>query len=196
MPNIQLARQRLALEIAGLSGTDLFADLVSVRFVESLTRDGVIVATLTNWGGSPPGFIYSEGTALHLGAMVKLTCGTVTLATATIASVAPHFNAVVAPTLDFTATVHRPAVGRATTLQLAFGVDLLEFNPVLQPASNLNRQPLNATGFAYGLPALRAGVQVNVNGLGAHWSGNYAVTEATHSFDLQHGYRVAFACSR
>jgi hypothetical protein len=46
------------------------------------------------------------------------------------------------------------------------------------------------------LPALRAGVLLNIHGLGAHWSGNCAVADATHSFNLQQGYRVAFACSR
>jgi hypothetical protein len=197
MPNVQLTPQRLVLEIAGLSAADLFADVVSLRFVESLTRDGVIEATLTNWGGSPPGFKYSEGNAVQVGVQVKLSCGNVMLATGTIASVAPHFNVGVLPTFSFTATVKRlTAGGSGTALQLTYGMDLLEFHPALQPTGNLRRPSIAATGVANGLPALRAGVRLNINGLGSHWSGDYSVTETTHSFEVQHGYRVAFACSR
>jgi hypothetical protein len=197
MPNIRLTPQRLVLEISGLSAAQSAADVQSLRFVESLTRDGAIEATLINWGGSPSGYTYSEGNAVQVGVQVKLTCGNVTLATGTIASVAPHFNVGVAPTFTFTATVKRPtASGSGTSLQLVYGMDLLEFHPALQPTGNLRRPSIAATGVASGLPALRAGVRLNINGLGSHWSGDYSVTETTHSFDVQHGYRVAFACSR
>jgi hypothetical protein len=187
---------RPAIEIAGLSGAELAADLISLRFVESLTQPGLIAVTLVNWGGSPPAFKYSEASALQAGAQVKLSSGGLLLATGTIASVAPHFNSTVAPTLGFTATVPRPTRAPAPTLALRFGADLLEFNPVLQSPGNACRPAITASGLAGGLPALRAGVSLNIDGLGAHWSGNYAVSEATHSFDAQSGYRVAFACAR
>lgn len=197
MPDITLVSQRLSLEVAGLSAGELLADTISIRYTESLTRDGMLEASLTNWGGSPPGYKYSEGSALRIGAQVKLSCGDVVLATGTISALAPHFTMDTGPTLAFTVVVRRPvAAGPGPAVALQYGTNLLEFHPVMQLTGNLRRQSVAATGVVSMLPMLRAGVRANVTGLGTRWSGTYSVTETTHSFDARQGYRVAFACSR
>jgi hypothetical protein len=197
MPDITLVAQRLSLEVAGLSAGELLADTISIRYVESLTRDGTLEALLTNWGGSSLGYKYSEGNVLRIGAQVTLSCGDVVLATGTINALAPHFNMDTVPTLAFTAMVRRPvANGSGPAVALQYGANLLEFHPVLQSTGNVRRQSIAATGVASVLPTLRAGVRATITGLGAHWSGAYSVTETTHSFDAQQGYRIAFACSR
>lgn len=197
MPDISLTSQRPVIAVDGLPAAQLFADVLSIRYAESLAHDGTLEASLTNWGGSPPGYRYSEGGALRIGAQVRLSCGDVVLATGTIIALAPHFNIDAGPTLAFTAMVRHPlAGGPGPAVALQFGANLLEFHPVLQSTGNVRRQSIAATGVAAAQPTLRAGVRANVTGLGTRWSGAYSVTEATHSFDLQRGYRVAFACSR
>lgn len=196
MPPPPLAPQRPTIELAGLSPTDLSSDLVSWRFVEHLAKEGLIEATLANWGGSPPGFKHSEGNAVRIGAQVTLRCGTSLLATGVINAVAAHFDAATAPTLSFTAKVARPVSPPAAALALRYGANLLSFSPVEQAGTARRRPPITATGEAGAMPELRAGVPLDVTGLGARWSGSYTVIEATHSFDGQRGHRVAFACVR
>lgn len=191
MPSIQSAAPRLGLEIAGLSAGDLSADLVSVRFFDSLLRKGVIEATLTD-GAS---LKYSQGSVLQVGTRVTLTCGDTALATGTIAAVRSRYDAGAGPTMGFTATVGRATSRPTDSVHLTWGADLLEFN-VVQQASKPPRRTVAASGVAQGLPTLRAGVALSVSGLGTRWSGDYAVAEATHTFDGQSGYRVSFVGTR
>lgn len=69
MPDISLTSQRPVIAVDGLPAEPLSADVVSIRYVESLTHDGTLEASLTNWGGSPPGYKYSEGNALQVGSL-------------------------------------------------------------------------------------------------------------------------------
>lgn len=197
MPNIPPASQRLSLEVAGLDVGAVSADVISIRYVETLRRGGSLCVVLANWGGSPPGYTYSEDNALHFGAQVKLFGGDVPIAQGTITTLMPHFDGTNAPTLAFVAKVKRPRAGEsAQTLPLAYGASLFEFHPTSKSTANLHRKPIVATGVAAGLPSLRVGVRVDIVGVGTRWAGSYSVTDATHSSDSQAGYRVEFTCSR
>ncbi len=54
------------------------------------------------------------------------------------------------------------------------------------------RRFLVATGAAEGNPALRVGTSLKLTGLGPRFSNTYYVVEATHRFDLEHGYQTEF----
>lgn len=54
---------------------------------------------------------------------------------------------------------------------------------------------LTATGSAVGDPRIRAGKLLRISAAGADFSGDYRVTEATHSLDAG-GYRTSFAAQR
>lgn len=47
-----------------------------------------------------------------------------------------------------------------------------------------------------GVPALRAGVVVKIEGVGRRFSGLYYITSATHTFTSEDGYRTAFTARR
>jgi phage protein D/phage baseplate assembly protein gpV len=52
-----------------------------------------------------------------------------------------------------------------------------------------------ADGQAWGNPKIKAGVQVQVGGVGNHFGGTFLVTTATHSYRGSTGYRTAFQIS-
>ncbi len=82
-------------------------------------------------------------------------------------------------------------------LALSYGRELIEFHPVLRKTANLSRPRIDATGMAVGLPMLIAGAKLIISGVGTIWSGEYSVTETTHTFNpKQFGYRTSFACSK
>jgi uncharacterized protein len=56
-------------------------------------------------------------------------------------------------------------------------------------------QRVKATGTTVGLPDLRAGVHVEIDGIGSRLSGRYFVTETTHSYD-DGGYTTRFTAER
>lgn len=56
-------------------------------------------------------------------------------------------------------------------------------------------QIVNAHGKTVGLPALRAGTLVNIQGIGVRLSGTYFVTKTTHTLG-ENGYVTEFDCRR
>lgn len=54
---------------------------------------------------------------------------------------------------------------------------------------------VQATGTTVGLPDLRAGQLVRIDGLGARFSGTYFITSTTHTIN-QNGYLTQFTCRR
>jgi hypothetical protein len=171
--------------------SDFLNHLVSIRFSDSLSRKGVIEATLAD--DRTPTF--SPGSALQIGIQVTLPCDHTAMAAGTIVAVASHFGTDAGPTIGFTATMRRATDRPASGLQLTWGTELLSFD-VVEQALRPARRPVIASGVAQGVPALRAGAALTVKGLGTRWSGDYAVSETTHTFDREHGYRVKFACAR
>lgn len=98
--------------------------------------------------------------------------------------------------------------GGPETARQAFGaasVTLTEHSVSTQEeADRLAREHLERTALAYGqgqgtctgTPALRAGVVVEVTGVGQRFSGLYYVTSATHTYAPARGYRTAFSGRR
>jgi phage protein D len=54
------------------------------------------------------------------------------------------------------------------------------------------RRFLVASGASEGNPSLRVGTNLKLTGLGPRFSNTYYVVEATHRFDLEHGYTTEF----
>lgn len=61
-------------------------------------------------------------------------------------------------------------------------------------ASDIGSEFVEAEGIAYGDPAIRAGMMVDLKGLGKRYSGKYFVTSATHVFNA-YGYETHFMVS-
>lgn len=55
---------------------------------------------------------------------------------------------------------------------------------------------VSGEGICIGEPRLRAGMLVNIEGLGMRFSGHYYVTHTHHSYSSRRGYRTHFAASR
>ena len=58
-----------------------------------------------------------------------------------------------------------------------------------------HKEMVKATGSTIGLPNLRAGRKIQINGLGARFSGTYFVTESTHTINDK-GYLTKFKARR
>ncbi len=58
-----------------------------------------------------------------------------------------------------------------------------------------SKEIVAAHGKTIGLPALRAGTLVNIQGIGARLSGTYFVTKTTHTLG-ENGYATEFDCRR
>jgi hypothetical protein len=190
----------LCVDLKGPPVTSL-EDVISIRFGENLAQCLFLEVSLTNWDAGSPGFKYGEKGPLQLGAGVSLYSGDIVLAEGTIATLAPSFPNGSAPTLRFTVDVKRPArkplprEPRAA-LALGYGRELREFYPVLRGTAKSSPYQIEATGTADGLPSLRAGAILKIEGVGAPYSGEYAVTETTHTIDPQSGYRTSFVGSK
>jgi hypothetical protein len=52
-----------------------------------------------------------------------------------------------------------------------------------------------ADGLAWGNPQIKAGVQVQINGVGTQFGGTFTVTGSTHSYSGKSGYRTSFQIS-
>ena len=199
--SVSLLPQRLAVDVTGPPVGKLEGDLISIRFIENLTQCELLEVSVNNWDAGSVSYKYSEGNLLHLGAGIRLYSGEVTLAEGTIATLAPHFPEGSPSTLLFTVAPARPVQdprqpGLRTALALTYGRELSEFHPVLRGIPRPAQSRIDATGTVHGMPDLRAGVRVNILGVGTAWSGEYAVTETTHTMDSQSGYRTRFVCSR
>jgi phage protein D len=61
---------------------------------------------------------------------------------------------------------------------------------------DMSLQYVIADGICIGLPELRAGTLINIEGLGKRFSGHYYVTGTEHSYRPNRGYRTAFSARR
>lgn len=193
-------KQRLCVDLKGPPVVKLEGDIISIRFSENLTQCKLLEVSVNNWDAGTSSYKYSEGNLLRIGASISLYSGDVMLAEGTIATLAPSFPDGSAPTLTFTVDAKRPPQnpderGRAA-LALRYGRELREFHPVLRDTPKLARPRIDATGTVVGLPDLRPGATVKIDGMGTAFSGEYSVTETTHTIDSQSGYRTRFVCSR
>ena len=192
---------RLCVDVKGPPVARL-EDIISIRFRENLAQRNLLEVLVNNWDTGSQSYKYSEGNLLHIGAIISLYSGDTILAGGTIAEVAPRFPEGSASTLMFTVDAKHPP--RSThrrklraALALSYGRELIEFHPVLRNTANKSRPRIDATGMAVGLPMLIAGAKLKISGVGTIWSGEYSVTETTHTFNPgQSGYRTSFACSK
>ena len=192
---------RLCVDIKGPPVVRL-EDIISIRFSENLAQRNLLEVFVNNWDIGSQSYKYSEGNLLRIGASISLYSGDTILADGTISALAPTFPEGSASTLMFTVDAKHPP--RSTqrrklraSLALGYGRELIEFHPVLRKTANLSRHRMDATGLAVGLPMLMAGAKLKISGVGTIWSGEYSVTETTHTFNpRQSGYRTSFACSK
>ena len=94
------------------------------------------------------------------------------------------------------------------TAQSAFGAakDVLTVCPIEQQAeadaiakgqiNEVALQFISGDGVCVGTTNLRAGIVVQIDGIGTRFSGKYYVTSAIHSFTLSYGYRTEFSVRR
>jgi hypothetical protein len=86
-------------------------------------------------------------------------------------------------------------VAPATTAPapLVFGQSLEQFTCV---ATLTPTRGVRARGVAGGLPPLRSGGTIELQGIGADWSGAYRLAVVEWTFDLERGARVSFEARR
>jgi hypothetical protein len=201
-PSIALSfYDRLCVDIKGPPAVKL-EDIISIRFGENLARRNSLEVLVNNWDTGSQSYKYSEGNLLRIGARISLYSGDIILADGRIAALAPSFPEGSASRLMFTVDVKDPSQNThqrkpRAALSLSHGRELIEFHPVLRSTANLSRPRIEATGITVGLPMQIAGAKLIIGGVGTIWSGEYSVTETTHTFNPgQFGYRTSFACSK
>jgi hypothetical protein len=190
-----------SIEINGDPSFDLFQDIISIRFSDNLTRIELLEVVVNNWGtiNGGIGFKYNGGTQgddlVKIGTSIKLYCDTITLAVGTVATLAPSFCTGGPPTLLFSVDANRPHRSvHPGVFTVSYGMGLREFHPGLHKTLVSGRSRIQATGITAGSPHLRAGVKLDISGVGRIFTGIYSVTESTHTFDDKSGYRTNFAC--
>ncbi|WP_216919503.1 hypothetical protein [Synechococcus sp. CCAP 1479/9] len=179
---------------------DITPDLVSVHFCENLKRCKQFDVSVINWGAvgatGAMGIKYvgvQQGSdRIALGATATLQFGGILLSSGKIIRLAPSFPSGANPTLTITVRGAQPRLDMASaSFSLSYGAELREFHPQLA----LGRNRIQATGIVDGSPLLRAGVRLQISGLGTTFDGSYAVSETMHQFDLS-GYRTSFLCEK
>jgi hypothetical protein len=178
-------------------------DIISIRLSENLAQANVLEVCVNNWGmtNGQTGYLYSDGNLLHIGASISLNIDRLILAEGTVTALAPGFPSGSAPTFTFMVDARRPPqrVGLPAprpALEVSQGQELREFYPILHKTVNSPLPVIDATGTTDFLPDLTAGTILKINGVGANWSGEYAVTETTLTFDLQSGWKISFTAQR
>jgi hypothetical protein len=195
MVDTHLIFARLSVEIVGSSSPAMLdQDIISIRFSERRSKRCLLEVVLNNWDNGS--YKYSEGNLLRIGTNIRLRSGDVVLAEGKIISLAPSFTDSIAPTLKF--TVGAKPVSRSVQQEgslLTYGEELLEFHPILSNIAKSSHLKIYATGTTVGMPEIRSGEVIKINGIGAAFSGSYKVKEATHTFDGISGYRTSFDCT-
>ncbi len=174
--------------------------------------------TFNNWDDERREFKYDESELFELGRKIVLKMGypgqLLTMTTGKIVSLSQEFPAEGGPTLKVSGTGGRrraPAPARKPVKPvhtLTYGRSLIQFTPEVTLARQTAKTPVKgrkrppssrhkvaATGATIGLPDLRAGVSVQIDGLGSRFNGGYFVTTTTHSI-TSGGYTTSFSCQR
>ena len=84
---------------------------------------------------------------------------------------------------------------QAANLALTYGQSLIQFSPSLTITRQLGSVTTIGQGQAAGIPDLRAGTTLKLNGLGKRFGGEYLITEATHTID-DGSYLTEFSCQQ
>jgi len=195
----QLTRALPSVMILGDPDLDLAQDLLSLQFCANTMRCKILEVLVNNWGSinNQIGYKYfgesqpQGGNSIQIGAKIKLSVGAFTMAVGNIITLAPNFPQDGPPTLSFSVDAHRPRQKISSDVfTITYGSGLREFHPVLHSGHS----KIQAFGIADGSPQLIAGIQLKISSLGDVLNGTYSVTESTHTFDKEHGYRTSFTC--
>lgn len=184
-----LCQGRFMLGLAGIPDAELSLDIIAVSYDDR--RDDIEI-TLRNWEALQ--YKYSDGNLLVQGAQVFLFtgCGTTSaqkMAEGKVESIAPGFHQGEPSTIVISARgIRSMPAGKQITL--TYGGSLLEFYPVFKDGA------ITGKGMTTGMPDLRTGVTLIINGVGERYGGEYSVTGTIHTFDNTKGYKTQFTVQR
>jgi len=185
----ELCAKRFMIGLQGNPDADLSLDIIAASYDD---HEGDMEITLRNWEAMQ--YKYSEGNLLTSSAQVSLFIGCSTskaqkMSDARIVSVAPGFHQNEASTIVISARGTKP-VQKRIQINVDYGGSLLEFYPVLKDGA------IESKGTTTGIPDLRTGTILIVNGVGKRYNGEYSVTRAIHIFDHTKGYTTQFVAQK
>lgn len=176
--------------------------------------------TINNWDDERHEFKYDDSPLFEPGRTIKLWLGYAgdaglrEMMTGKVEKLSQEFPAGGGPTLRVTGTGtrRRARAPRTKTAKpvytLTYGRSLIQFNPEVTLARQTARTPVKkskkppparhkvtASGSTIGLPDLRAGVYLRIDGVGSRFNGSYFVTSTTHSI-ASGGYTTRFVGQR
>lgn len=184
-----LCSPRFMIGLQGTPDADLTLDIIAVSYDD---RQGNMEITLRNWEAMQ--YKYSEGNLLTPSVQVFLFTGC-SLGSAQkmfdgrIVSVAPVFHRNEPSTIVISAK-GAGSLQNTKQLNVNYGGSLLEFYPVLKDGA------IESRGTTAGMPDLRTGAVLSVNGVGQRYKGEYSVTGAIHTFDQTRGYTTQFTAQK
>ncbi len=192
-------------------------DVLQIDYQDKIDGVDELELTLNNWDGTTRAFKYDDTSPYDLGRTIELKLGysdgpLTSLGKGKIESIRGAFVGDGPTTLVIAAEGarkqrKRPPRKAKPAHTLTYGRTLIQFTPNL----NLSRQTervsggkkrrktpkavVTAAGSTVGLPDLRAGVNVRIEGVGERFSGVYYVTSTRHTFSSG-GYVASFECER
>ncbi len=213
-PTIELALEGVPLDAV------FGRDILQAVFRDSLEAADEFELTISNWDEERREFKYDDASPFEPGKKIELKLGyrgkspLTSMVTGTIEALRQDFPAGGGPTLLVAGVGaegkarRRPTKPGKPVHTLSYGRSLIEFVPNLTMARQVGgkttgkttkrRRPVHevtATGLTIGLPDLRVGTVIEIEGLGKRFSGPYFVTATTHSISSD-GYKTGFECRK
>ena len=188
---------------------EVLDDVIGLTFGDAIEGSATFALTVNNWDDSRSRFKYADAATFDPGRAIEIRlrvpgAGAIRrLKLGTIASVRQQGTCGLRPTLLVTGGIEpRRRIGRSKRkpLELAYAEHLLEFAAELRrSARGLGRArarlEIGATGKSIGTPELKAGVLVEIHGVGKRYGGRYHVTRTTHTIE-DAAYTTSFECRK
>lgn len=184
-----LCAKRFMIGLQGTPDADLSLDIIALSYDDR--REGMEI-TLRNWETLQ--YKYSDGNLLVPGTQVSLFNGCSSangqkMSEGRIASVAPGFHRGEPSTIVVSVRGAKSILTRKQ-VNVDYGGSLLEFYPVLKDGT------IEGKGTTTGLPDLRTGATLTINGVGQRYTGAYSITGTIHTFDNTKGYTTQFTVQK
>ena len=183
------------------------ASLVRLMIKQSKGGQGRGDLELNNWGtkNNALGYLYFDDPRFSSGKTVQVRVGQQVLLDGQISEIDPHFPAGMPPTLSLVVLMNQPAGSSAPVgpvSRLSYGNELFEFGvketwlAERGPALSREIRYLSGQGTASFAGHWMPGLKVDLEGLGARYSGAYTLVEVVHTWDSAAGLRTQFTAER
>jgi hypothetical protein len=208
MPSPILAGATPLIAVDGLDYPALGQGLQRLLVTWAGAGTAACEAVFGDWGsadGSPPGFLWSDGSVLRPGVTLAVQLAKDALFGGRVLAVESRLSSSETPVFAVRAEGRAPAVNAVNIAgpiarPLRWGVELLGLDVAIEvsgPSGVTGHLRAEAIGdVARGQEALRPGQAIEILGVGAMFAGQHVLTAVSLHFDPSRGVRVQFTAQR